>query len=116
MKKILASLVCLGLTLSLVACGGAPAGQGEKAGAADKKGGAMSATQKIIKEAQGMTMEQLAKKAIEESNGKKFYGLGNSSRGKPHCHFSLNIFKQLILSTPWNLNGNNRRITRFSIS
>ncbi|ADC90734.1 hypothetical protein [Mageeibacillus indolicus] len=82
MKKILASLVCLGLTLSLVACGGAPAGQGEKAGAADKKGGAMSATQKIIKEAQGMTMEQLAKKAIEESNGKKFYGLGNSSRGK----------------------------------
>ena len=29
-----------------------------------------------------MTLEELAKKAIEESNGKTFYGLGNSSRGK----------------------------------
>ena len=27
-------------------------------------------------------MEELAKKAIEESNGKTFYGVGNSSRGK----------------------------------
>lgn len=36
----------------------------------------------IIKEAEGMTMEELAKKAIEESNGKTFYGVGNSSRGK----------------------------------
>ncbi len=37
---------------------------------------------KIIKEAEGMSMEELAKKAIEESNGKTFYGVGNSSRGK----------------------------------
>ncbi len=29
-----------------------------------------------------MTLEELAKKAIEESNGKMFYGVGNSSRGK----------------------------------
>ena len=36
----------------------------------------------IIKEAEGMSMEELAKKAIEESNGKTFYGVGNSSRGK----------------------------------
>ncbi len=36
----------------------------------------------IIKEAQTMTLEQLAKKAIEESKGKAFFGLGNSSRGK----------------------------------
>ena len=41
-----------------------------------------SAVQKIIAEAQGMTLEELAKKAIEESNGKTFYGVGNSSRGK----------------------------------
>ena len=26
-------------------------------------------------------MEELARKAIEESNGKTFYGVGNSSRG-----------------------------------
>ncbi len=42
----------------------------------------LTPTQKIIKEAQGMTLEDLAKKAIEESNGKMFYGVGNSSRGK----------------------------------
>ena len=41
-----------------------------------------SAVQKIIKEAQGMTLEELAKKAIAESKGKTFYGVGNSSRGK----------------------------------
>ena len=42
----------------------------------------LTATQQIIKEAEGMTLEELAKKAIEESNGKMFYGVGNSSRGK----------------------------------
>lgn len=36
----------------------------------------------IIAEAQGMSLEELAKKAIEESNGQTFYGVGNSSRGK----------------------------------
>lgn len=36
----------------------------------------------IIAEAETMTMEELAAKAIEESNGKTFYGVGNSSRGK----------------------------------
>ena len=42
----------------------------------------LTATQQIIKEAEGMTMEELAAKAIEESNGATFYGVGNSSRGK----------------------------------
>jgi len=42
----------------------------------------LTEVQKIIKEAEGMTMEELARKAIEESNGKTFYGVGNSSRGK----------------------------------
>lgn len=41
-----------------------------------------SEVQKIIEEAQNMTLEELGRKAIEESNGKKFYGVGNSSRGK----------------------------------
>ena len=44
--------------------------------------GKQSDVQKIIAEAQNMTLEELAKKAIEESNGKKVYGVGNSSRGK----------------------------------
>ncbi len=42
----------------------------------------LTETERIIKEAEGMTMEELAQKAIEESNGKTFYGVGNSSRGK----------------------------------
>lgn len=42
----------------------------------------LSEVQKIIREAEGMSMEDLAKKAIEESNGATFYGVGNSSRGK----------------------------------
>ena len=37
---------------------------------------------RIIEEAQTMSLEELAQKAIEESNGKTFYGVGNSSRGK----------------------------------
>lgn len=41
-----------------------------------------SAVQKIIEQAQTMTLEELGRKAIEESNGKTFYGVGNSSRGK----------------------------------
>lgn len=42
----------------------------------------LSETQKIILEAQNMSLEELAKKAIEESKGAMFYGVGNSSRGK----------------------------------
>lgn len=42
----------------------------------------LTETQKIIKQAESMTLEELAAKAIEESNGQTFYGVGNSSRGK----------------------------------
>ena len=39
-------------------------------------------TQKIIEQAEQMSFNELCQKAIEESNGKTFYGVGNSSRGK----------------------------------
>ena len=42
----------------------------------------LTRVQQIIAEAQTMSLEELARKAIEESNGKTFYGVGNSSRGK----------------------------------
>jgi len=58
------------MILSVAACGSA------------KTSKRSSAVQSIIKQAEGMSMEELAKKAIEESNGKMFYGVGNSSRGK----------------------------------
>ena len=93
MKRLLSLLLAAALSLSLVACGNnsAPAGSGSAAsgsgsGSASGSGGGepanLTETQKIIQEAQGMTLEELAQKAIEESNGKTFYGVGNSSRGK----------------------------------
>ena len=39
-------------------------------------------TEEIIAQAQTMTLEELFQKAIEESNGKRFDAVGNSSRGK----------------------------------
>ena len=91
MKRIVAMLLVLCMALGLAACGQkapapteAPAASAEAAPAATEAPVEenLTETQKIIKEAQTMTLEELAKKAIEESNGKMFYGVGNSSRGK----------------------------------
>ncbi|MDY2558450.1 MAG: hypothetical protein SOW29_08915, partial [Candidatus Faecousia sp.] len=95
MKRTLAMLLVLCMVLGLAACGqkapapteapvAAPAAPADEAPAATEAVPEenLTETQKIIKEAQTMTLEELAKKAIEESNGKMFYGVGNSSRGK----------------------------------
>ena len=81
MKRTIALLLSLCMVFALTACGGAPA---TTSGSTNAKpdNQELTETQKIIQEAQTMTMEELAKKAIEESNGKTFYGVGNSSRGK----------------------------------
>lgn len=101
-KKLLSTLLAACMITSLLAgCGNnaAPAAQpsepeekaestatepaadeGEVEAPADDAN--LTEIQKIIKEAEGMSMEELAKKAIEESNGQTFYGVGNSSRGK----------------------------------
>lgn len=42
----------------------------------------LTEVQKIIAEAQTMSLDELMLKAYEESNGKTFNGIGNSSRGK----------------------------------
>ncbi|MBQ4019561.1 MAG: hypothetical protein II606_02670, partial [Erysipelotrichaceae bacterium] len=78
MKKIL--MVMLSIVLALTTFVGC--GQKETPAPADNGGAELSGVKAIIAEAQGMTLEELAKKAIEESNGKTFYGVGNSSRGK----------------------------------
>ena len=87
MKRVLSLLLALVMVFALAACG---SGDTTTTPAPGTSGGDVSdpvddanltATQQIIKEAEGMTMEELAQKAIEESNGKTFYGLGNSSRG-----------------------------------
>ena len=71
MKKLLSILLVMAMVLSLAAC--------QNGGNETKE---QSEVQKIIAQAQNMSLEELAKKAIEESNGKTFYGVGNSSRGK----------------------------------
>ena len=71
-------------TATTAAAGGETTAAGSEAAteAAKTDDADLSDVEKIIKEAEGMSMEELAKKAIEESNGKTFYGVGNSSRGK----------------------------------
>ena len=89
MKKIVSLLLAASMTLALVACGGGTttSQQGGTSSSSSSSGETqtpanLTPTQQIIQEAQGMTLEELAQKAIEESNGKMFYGVGNSSRGK----------------------------------
>ena len=96
MKRISALLLTLVMLFTLTACGGGsnppaqentpPAQTGgdsqDTPAPAPADDASLTETQKIIKEAEGMTLEELAKKAIEESNGKTFFGVGNSSRGK----------------------------------
>ena len=52
-------------------------------------------TDKIIAEAQNMSFKELSLKAIEESNGKTFYGLGNSSRGKTALPYFIAYLKTI---------------------
>ena len=101
MKKLLSLVLALSMTLALVACGGSSGSSAPAPSAAPAESAApaqsaapaeaapapaddanLTPTQKIIREAEGMTMEELAQKAIEESKGQTLYGVGNSSRGK----------------------------------
>lgn len=96
MKRTISLLLACALSFSLAACGGGGGTQGGGSSAGTSAGSSAPAgsepqpqpsadltpTQQIIQEAQGMTLEELAQKAIEKSNGKTFLGVGNSSRGK----------------------------------
>ena len=96
MKRTISLILACALSFSLAACGGGGGTQGGGSSAGTSAGSSAPAgsepqpqpsadltpTQQIIQEAQGMTLEELAQKAIEESNGKTFLGVGNSSRGK----------------------------------
>ena len=117
MKKTLSVILSAAMVMSLAACGGgsapattaaapapAPAAApaetqaaapAETQAAAPADNANLTATQKIIKEAEGMSLEELAKKAIEESNGKMFYGVGNSSRGKSALPLFIDYLKTI---------------------
>ena len=92
MKKFVAMMLAVVMVLALVACGGSATPANTKD----------SAVKQVIKEAQGMTLEELCKKAIEESNGATFYGVGNSSRGKS----ALPLFIEYLQTLDANYNLN----------
>ena len=129
MKKTLALLLILAMVFALCACGQqaapaaapAPAAAEEAPAAADEapqEAAApaveenLSPVQQIIKEAEGMTMEELARKAIEESNGQTLYGVGNSSRGKSALPLFIEYLQSLdesyTLEFDWQQPKNNK--------
>ena len=100
-RKILSTILTVSiLATTLAGCGGGSTTQATTAaapaetkaaaetqapaagGTEEKKTENLTGIDAIIAEAETMSLEELAKKAIEESNGKTFYGVGNSSRGK----------------------------------
>ena len=64
MKKIVSIILALCLCLSVFSFASA------------------ETVEEVIAQAETMTLEELFQKAIEESNGKRFDAVGNSSRGK----------------------------------
>ena len=106
-KRIIALLIAAVLCVGLFAGCGQSAAQAPAPAQADSSAPADTAktdapapvqltrVQAIIKEAEGMTMEELAKKAIEESNGKTLYGVGNSSRGKSALPLFIEYLKTI---------------------
>lgn len=89
MKKLLVFMMAMVMVFTMAGCGG------KEEAKPQTKAQKQSEVQKIIQQAQGMTLDELAKKAIEESKGKKFYGLGNSSRGKSALPLFINYLKKV---------------------
>ena len=88
-RKVVSLFLTAAMLLTgLVGCGSASStstGTGASASTestSEKSAEELTGIDAIIAEAETMTLEELAQKAIEESNGKTFYGVGNSSRGK----------------------------------
>lgn len=113
MKVKFVSLLVAGAMamMTLTGCGSEKQ-NGSASGAKGKSNVKVSEVQKIIKQAQGMTMEELAKKAIEESKGKTFYGVGNSSRGKTalplFIEYLQSIDSSYTLEYEWQQPKNNK--------
>ena len=126
MKKLLSLLLVAMMLVGLLAGCGTPASTPTDAPSVDDGGDAtvddtpdveLTATQKIIAEAETMTLEELAAKAIEESNGATFFGVGNSSRGKTALPLFIEYLQSIDPSyTLSSMTGSSRRTTRSSTS
>ena len=72
----------------------------------------------VIREAQKLSLPELFQKAIEESNGKRFDAVGNSSRGKSVLPLFVAALQKSTLTTPLitRADGSSRKRIRFSTS
>ena len=61
--------------------------------------------EEVIKEAQKLTLSELFQKAIEESNGKRFDAVGNSSRGKSVLPLFVQALQKIDPSYSLNYEG-----------
>ena len=104
MKKLLTVLLSLMMCLSLVAC----TSNKEPETPTEE----LSAVEQVIAEAQTMSLEELTRKAIEESNGATVYGLGNSSRGKSalplFIEYAQTLDPNYTLNFEWQQPKNNK--------
>lgn len=71
-RRFFAVTAAITVAAMVTACSGGDDGEADEA---------REQTQKLIDEAEDMSNEELFEKAIEESDGKTMYGIGNSSRG-----------------------------------
>lgn len=135
MKKVVALLLAVVLVLAtFAACGGTtqPANNQPQQNPSNEPAGNQPASnepannepapaepakeltrvQAIIAEAETMSLEELARKAIEESNGKTLYGVGNSSRGKSALPLFIEYLQSLdsgyTLEYEWQQPKNNK--------
>ena len=120
MKKKLLSVIMSGVLLvaMLAGCGLGTGSSGQTEGGSTQKEENLSEVEKIIKEAETMTLEELAQKAIEESNGKTYYGVGNSSRGKTalplFIEYLQSIDSSYTLEYEWQQPKNNKIFEQLS--
>lgn len=78
MKKLVSVLLIFTMVSTLlVGCGSSQTSKTAESSKSAEK----NETDKIMEQAEKMTLQELYQKAIEESNGKTMYGIGNSSRG-----------------------------------
>ena len=95
-------VLCLVVCTLIFSCG--------KEGAQTKP--AQSRVELVIAEAQKLSLEELARKAIEESNGQTIYGVGNSSRGKTALPLFIDYLKSIdssySLNYDWQQPKNNK--------
>jgi len=105
-KRILVAMLVVAVIASVFV------GCSKKAESAAEPVKELSRVQKVIAEAQKMTFEELAKKAIEESKGKTLYGVGNSSRGKTALPLFIEALQKIdpsyTLTYEWQQPKNNK--------